>query len=105
MPENVSPGEADVPSSFSPGPEFDQSKSEAVLPTGGPQYSVVHTAPNYSAFGLMPPMLGSQFAPFESSETQARDASRLPSFVVSCYFSNFLHVLLIKHLMPFDKIS
>lgn len=85
-PQNVSPGEADVPSSISPGPEYDQSKSEAMLPPGGPQYSVVHTAPNYSAFGLMPPMLGSQFAPFESSETQAPVASRLPSFVVQPSF-------------------
>lgn len=82
MPENLSPEEGDVPSGISPGPEYDQSKSETALPPGGPQYSVVHTTPNYSSFGLMPPMLGSQFASFENSEHQTRDASRLPSFVV-----------------------
>lgn len=80
--ENLSPGEADVPSSISPGPEYEQPKSETVLPPGGPQYSVVHTNPNHSAFGLMPPILGSQFSPFENSEPQARDGSRVPSFVV-----------------------
>ncbi|KAJ4975563.1 hypothetical protein NE237_000669 [Protea cynaroides] len=79
MPENLPLGEADVSSNQVT--EYDQSKPETVLPSGGPQYSVVHTAPNYS-FGFMPPMLGGQLAPFESSEPQARDVSRLPSFVV-----------------------
>ncbi|XP_042520223.1 GBF-interacting protein 1-like isoform X2 [Macadamia integrifolia] len=76
MPENLSSGEADVSSS-----QVIESKPETVLPSGGPQYSVVHNATNYG-FGFMPPMVGGQLAPFESSEPQARDVSRLPSFVV-----------------------
>ncbi|XP_058114862.1 GBF-interacting protein 1-like isoform X2 [Magnolia sinica] len=82
MQENLSPAEADVPSSISPTADYDQSKPESALSSGGPQYSVVHATPNYSTFGLMPPMLGNQFTPFESSEPQARDATRLPSIVV-----------------------
>ncbi|MCL7051641.1 hypothetical protein MKW94_017785 [Papaver nudicaule] len=76
MPESSSPG--DVENAV---PEYDHSKPEMTLPPVGPHYSVVHTAPAYSTFGLMPPMLGTQFAPFDSSEPQARDVSRLPGFV------------------------
>ncbi|KAG6748794.1 hypothetical protein POTOM_048728 [Populus tomentosa] len=80
-PSNV-PGklsaEGDVSSNAVPDYE---SKQEAALLSGGHQYSVVHTSPSYS-FGFVPPMLGSQIAPFENSESQARDVSRLPSFVV-----------------------
>lgn len=77
--ENISSGEGDISSSSAP--EYD-SKQEIALPPGGHQYSTVHTSPNYS-FGFVPPILGSQLAPFESSESQARDVTRLPSFVVS----------------------
>ncbi|KAI9382737.1 hypothetical protein POPTR_014G169900v4 [Populus trichocarpa] len=70
--------EGDVSSNAVPDYE---SKQEAALLSGGHQYSVVHTSPSYS-FGFVPPMLGSQIAPFENSESQARDVSRLPSFVV-----------------------
>ncbi|XP_068643175.1 GBF-interacting protein 1-like isoform X2 [Aristolochia californica] len=80
--ENLLPSEPDASSGISPGPECDETNSETALPPGGPQYSVVHAAPNYSTFGLVSPMLSSQFAPFESSEPQARDATRVPSFVV-----------------------
>nr|DAD23859.1 TPA_asm: hypothetical protein HUJ06_025322 [Nelumbo nucifera] len=66
--ENLSSGEADVSSTTVP--EYDQSKPETTLPSGGPQYSVVHTAPAYS-FGFMPSVLGNQLAPFESSEPQS----------------------------------
>ncbi|KAJ4980608.1 hypothetical protein NE237_031445 [Protea cynaroides] len=69
MPENVQTEEADVSSSQVT--EYYQSKPEIALPSGGPQYSVVHTAPNYN-FGFMPPMLGGQLAPFESSEPQVQ---------------------------------
>ncbi|XP_012081521.1 GBF-interacting protein 1 isoform X2 [Jatropha curcas] len=75
--ENLS-GEGDVSSSAVP--EYSESKQETAL-SGGQQYSVVQTSPSYS-FGYVPPMLSSQIAPFESSESQARDVSRLPSFVV-----------------------
>ncbi|XP_073098986.1 GBF-interacting protein 1-like isoform X3 [Elaeis guineensis] len=82
IPENFSTRVVDVSSSVPPVPEYVQSKQEAALSSEGPQYSVVHTAPSYSAFGLVPQMLGSQLGPFESSETQARDTPCLPSFVV-----------------------
>ncbi|XP_068637661.1 GBF-interacting protein 1-like isoform X2 [Aristolochia californica] len=82
MQENLLHSEPDASSAISPGPEYDPTKPETALPPGGPHYSVVHTAPNYSTFGLVPPMLGNQFSPFESSEPQARDATRIPSFVV-----------------------
>nr|XP_017179709.2 LOW QUALITY PROTEIN: GBF-interacting protein 1-like [Malus domestica] len=77
--ENISSGEGDVSSSVSPG--HNESKHDTALPSGGHQFSVAHTSPNYS-FGFVPPILGSQLAPFENSESQARDVSRLPSFVV-----------------------
>ncbi|XP_077217604.1 uncharacterized protein LOC143851971 isoform X2 [Tasmannia lanceolata] len=95
IPKSLSSGEADISSDIPPVPEYDQSKPEAAASAGGPQYSV-HTAPNYPGFGLMPPMLGTQFAPFEGSEPQARDVSRIPSFVVqqpfdpsSSYYTQF----------------
>lgn len=62
--------------------EYDQSKPESTLASEGPQHSVIHTTPTYSTLGLVPQML-SQFATFEGTENQPRDASRLPSFVVS----------------------
>ncbi|GMP53232.1 hypothetical protein CsSME_00018757 [Camellia sinensis var. sinensis] len=87
-PENLSSGEGDTSSTAVP--EYSESKQETALP-GNHQYSMIHTSPSYS-FGFMPPMVGSQLAPFESSESQARDVPRLPSFVVpqpfdaaSCY--------------------
>ncbi|XP_010942572.1 GBF-interacting protein 1-like isoform X4 [Elaeis guineensis] len=96
VPENFSCREADIPSSVPAAPEYDQSKEAASLAPEGPQYSVVHTAPSYSAFGLVPQMLGSQLAAFESSESQTHDTTRLPSFVVqqpfdpsSSYYTQF----------------
>ncbi|KAG8642219.1 hypothetical protein MANES_12G063603v8 [Manihot esculenta] len=77
-PENLT-GESKVSSSAIT--EYNESKQDNVLLSGGQQYSGVHTSPSYS-FGFVPPMLSSQIAPFENSESQARDVSRLPSFVV-----------------------
>ncbi|CAK7349150.1 unnamed protein product [Dovyalis caffra] len=77
VPGNLS-AEGDVSSNAVPDYE---SKQEAALLSGGHPYSVVHTSPSYS-FGFVPPMIGSQIASFENSESQARDVSRLPSFVV-----------------------
>ncbi|XP_038713265.1 GBF-interacting protein 1-like isoform X2 [Tripterygium wilfordii] len=71
-------GEGDVSSSVVR--EFDESKQETGL-SGGHQYSLVHTSPNYN-YGFMPPIIGSQASTFENSESQARDVSRFPSFVV-----------------------
>ncbi|XP_008229782.1 PREDICTED: mucin-12 isoform X2 [Prunus mume] len=79
VPENISSGEGDVSSSATQGQN--ESKHDTALPSGGHQFSVAHTSPNYS-FGFVPPILGSQLAPFENSESQPRDISRLPSFVV-----------------------
>ncbi|KAG1364306.1 GBF-interacting protein 1-like [Cocos nucifera] len=96
IPENFSTMAADVSSSVPSAPEYIQSKQEAALSPEGPQYSVVHAAPSYSAFGLVPQMHGSQLGPFESSESQARDAPCPPSFVVqqpfdpsSSYYTQF----------------
>ncbi|XP_042497820.1 GBF-interacting protein 1-like [Macadamia integrifolia] len=69
MPENLSAEETDFSSSQVA--EYDQAKPETALPSGGPQYSVVHTAPNFS-FGFLPSMVGGQLAPFENSEPQVQ---------------------------------
>ncbi|XVF81410.1 hypothetical protein PTKIN_Ptkin15bG0153000 [Pterospermum kingtungense] len=71
-PENLS-GDSDVSSSI---PESNENKENSLL-SGGHRYSVVHTSPNYS-FSVMPPIL----APFENTESQAHEISRLASFVV-----------------------
>ncbi|KAJ6824682.1 GBF-interacting protein 1-like [Iris pallida] len=83
MPELVSSREPDTSSSIPTSPEYDQVKPpEATVAQEGPQYSVVHTAPIYSNFGLVPQILGNQFATFDGSEPQACDGTRIPSFVV-----------------------
>ncbi|KAL5064019.1 hypothetical protein RYX36_025756 [Vicia faba] len=51
------------------------------MPSEGNEYPVVHTSPNYN-LGFMPPMLETHSAQIDNSESQARDISRLPSFVV-----------------------
>lgn len=78
IPENLS-SEGDLQSSVAP--DYSESKQETALPAASHQYPVVQTSPNFS-FGFVPPMIGSQLAPFESIESQARDGSRVPSFVV-----------------------
>ncbi|KAI3911282.1 hypothetical protein MKX01_004509 [Papaver californicum] len=83
--ENVSPEEANVSSSAVS--DHDQPKLETILPPGGPQFSVVHTVPTYSTFGLMLPMLGTQFAPFDSSDPQARAFVVQQSFDPASYYS------------------
>ncbi|CAL0317800.1 unnamed protein product [Lupinus luteus] len=79
VPENLSSSEVDASSSAIQ--EYNESKQDTALPYEGHQYSEVHTSPNYS-YGYVPPILGNQATPFESSETQTHDISRLPSFVV-----------------------
>ncbi|XP_024026610.1 GBF-interacting protein 1-like isoform X2 [Morus notabilis] len=91
VPENLSSTEGDVSSNATPGPN--ESKQDTELPSGGQQYSMVNTSSTYS-FGLVPPILGSQLAPLENAESQARDVSRLPSFVVqpfdpTSYYAQF----------------
>ncbi|KAJ8899298.1 hypothetical protein K2173_018272 [Erythroxylum novogranatense] len=71
--------EGDLSSNRVPG--YNEFKLETAFISGGHQYSMVHTSPGYN-FGFIPPMIGSQVAPFENLESQARDVSCLPSFVV-----------------------
>lgn len=80
VPENLSSGDGDVSSSAIP--EYTESKQDTTLPSGGHQYSMVHTNPTYG-FGFVPPMIGSQLAPVENCESQVRDVSRVPSYIVS----------------------
>ncbi|KAJ6824574.1 GBF-interacting protein 1-like [Iris pallida] len=82
MPEHLSSREQEISTSIPAAPENDQLKPEAAVAPEGSQYSVVHTAPTYSNFGLIPQILGNQFTTFEGAELQARDATRIPSFVV-----------------------
>jgi hypothetical protein len=95
VPENLSSGDGDVSSSAIP--EYNESKQDTALPSGGHQYSVVHTSPNYN-FGFVPPVMGSQLAPVENSESQARDVSRLPSFIVSPQTSGLICYMFILNL-------
>ncbi|XP_057955419.1 GBF-interacting protein 1-like isoform X2 [Malania oleifera] len=78
--ENLSSVEGDV-SAATAVPEYNEPKQETALPPGGHSHPVVHTSAGYSV-GFVPPMLGSQITPVESSESQGRDFTRLPSFVV-----------------------
>ncbi|XP_076894479.1 GBF-interacting protein 1-like isoform X1 [Bidens hawaiensis] len=55
-------------------PDHTESKQETSLPVPGHQYPV--------ARNFIPPIIGSQLAPFESNESQPRDASSVPTFVV-----------------------
>lgn len=91
IPENLSSSvEVDVSSSNIQ--EDNESKHVTTMPSEGNEYPVVHTSPNYN-LGFMPPMLETQSAQIDNSESQARDISRLPSFVVSpsdLFFSFFL---------------
>ncbi|MED6183051.1 hypothetical protein PIB30_034476 [Stylosanthes scabra] len=78
--ENLSSGEVDGSSSAIPG--YNESKQDNSLSSGGNQYSGVHSSSNYS-LGFVPPMsLSTQAAPFENSDSEARDVSRLPGYVV-----------------------
>ncbi|XP_023752146.1 GBF-interacting protein 1-like [Lactuca sativa] len=77
-------------------PKQETSSSSSSLPTPSHQYPVVHTSPNPNfSFGFMPPMIGSQVTSFENTESQARDASHVPSFVVqqpfdpASYYAHF----------------
>ncbi|KAL9144902.1 hypothetical protein ABFS82_13G005500 [Erythranthe guttata] len=74
--EKISPSEVEVSSSISP----DYSEPRPDVAPASHQHPVLHTS-NYS-YGFMPPILGGQLTPSESSESQARDAHRLPGFVM-----------------------
>ncbi|KAL7618920.1 hypothetical protein Lser_V15G02378 [Lactuca serriola] len=67
------------------------------LPTEGDMSS--NAGPEYREpnFGFMTPMIGSQVTSFENTESQARDASHVPSFIVqqpfdpASYYAHFYH--------------
>lgn len=79
-PENLEASEVD--GSSRPIEDYNVSKQETALPSEGHQNSGVHTSQNYG-YGFVPPVLGTQLSPFDNSEPQTRDISRLPSFIVS----------------------
>lgn len=93
--ENPQPSTTTVPDNFSSSGEVDvasgtiqeddESKHGGTIPSEGNEYSVVHTSPNYN-LGFMPPMLEAQSAQIDNSESQARDISRLQSYVVHQQF-------------------
>ncbi|CAI8585728.1 unnamed protein product [Vicia faba] len=91
-PVNLESGEVDGSSSAIQ--ESNESKQDTALPSEGFQYPGMHISPNYS-YGFVPPMLGPQLTPFDNSESQTRDISRLPSFIVhpqldpSGYYAQF----------------
>lgn len=80
VPVNLESSEVDGSSSAIQ--EDNESKQNTALPSEGHQYPGVQISPNYS-YGFVPPMLGPQLPPFENSESQTRDISRLPNFIVS----------------------
>lgn len=92
VPEDLSTSGGELPSSTIQ--EFNDLKQETVLPSGGHTNSVPQTSSSYS-FGFISPVVGSQITAVENSDSQGRDASRLPSFVVqqpfdpSSYYAQF----------------
>ncbi|XP_078443272.1 flocculation protein (DUF1296) isoform X2 [Wolffia australiana] len=79
--EILSSKEAETPSDGPTMPEQEELRHEAVLSLESSQVSRMHTPPLYSAFGLVPPVLGGQFASFEGSETQNRESSAVAGFI------------------------
>ncbi|XP_045817269.1 GBF-interacting protein 1-like isoform X1 [Trifolium pratense] len=88
--DNPQPPSTTVPENFASSAEVDVSTStiqedneskHGSMPSEGNEYSVVHTSPNYN-LGFMSPMLETQSAQIDNSESQARDMSRLQNFVV-----------------------
>ncbi|CAL1393036.1 unnamed protein product [Linum trigynum] len=83
QPQPPSPATGDLQNdgdvSASAAPDYSEGKQENALSAAHP-YSGVHAPPSY--FGIVHPVMGGQIPQFESSESQPRDVSRLPSFVV-----------------------
>jgi hypothetical protein len=102
VPVNLESSEVDGSSSAIQ--EYNESKQDTALPHEGHQYSGVHIPPNYS-FGFVPPMLSTQLPPFDNSESQTRDISRLPSFIVStATYMDFVRCLVYAFLL-LQKLS
>ncbi|XP_022928373.1 GBF-interacting protein 1-like [Cucurbita moschata] len=83
MAENLSPTGADLSSNTIH--EFNDLKQETGLPSGGHTNSVAQTSSSYG-IGFISPVVGSQIAAVENSDSQGCDSSRLPSFVVQQHF-------------------
>ncbi|CAA3014234.1 GBF-interacting 1-like isoform X1 [Olea europaea subsp. europaea] len=79
--ENFSSTEGEDSSSVLP--EYNEPKHEVA--SGSHQHPVAQSSSSYD-FGFMPPILSSQVSPSESSESQVRDASQVPSFVIQQSF-------------------
>lgn len=94
-PENNSSSAVECLSNISPVEDYDLSKADVPLVTEVSQRSVIHTAPVYSNFGLVPPKIGSPIPTFEGAEMHARDTSHLPGFVVSFETLAFIFLFLI----------
>ncbi|KAL1555432.1 GBF-interacting protein 1-like isoform X3 [Salvia divinorum] len=76
-PDKFSSGEVEVSSSIT----TDYNEPVMEVAPGTQPHHVVQTSSNYG-FGFMPPILGSQLPTSENPESQARDAPRLPGFVM-----------------------
>ncbi|KAL5102360.1 hypothetical protein RYX36_006687 [Vicia faba] len=76
---NLESGEVDGSSSAIQ--ESNESKQDTAFPSEGHQYPGMHISPNYSD-GFVPLMLGPQLTPSDNSESQTRDISWFPSFIV-----------------------
>lgn len=83
-PENFAPNEGEVSASATA--DYYESKPEAA--PGSQQHTVVRASSTYN-LGFMPPILSGQLSSSESLESQARDAPRLPGFIV-CLIRHFL---------------
>ncbi|XP_074566028.1 GBF-interacting protein 1-like isoform X2 [Curcuma longa] len=83
--DNYSKKEIVISNSASPETEYNETNQEDSISPEGSQNLIVQSTPSYPPVGLVP-QLSSQIASFESSESQARDASRLPSFLVQQHY-------------------
>ncbi|RWW15718.1 hypothetical protein GW17_00020427 [Ensete ventricosum] len=100
LPDSYSTKEAGVSVSKSAAVEYDQSKQQANVSPEGPQNLVIQSATSYPSLGMAPQVLGSQFSPFENSEPQARDSSRLPNFLLVEKFAEEDHHNPLPHTDP-----
>lgn len=77
---------------MSPEKEYNQANQEDSLAPENSQNVVLQSTPSYLPVGLVP-QLGNQITSFEGSDTQARDMSRLPSFLVKFMHYFYIHCL------------
>lgn len=76
----------------SPEKEYNQANQEDSLAPENSQNVVLQSTPSYPPVGLVP-QLGNQITSFEGSDSQARDMSRLPSFLVKFMHYFYIHCL------------